>query len=243
MNVDMAAASASDRAVGELDGVPVTTSPTEIPGLIGTALAAYVLVGMRRPAWSGVARLWLAGCWFAMFELADTLHTMCDVLSARQVGAPMDSVGLAWGIQITLYDNDTVAPSQHIGRAAGGPLASAMLTASAYPLYSLLRHVPILSALAEGWLVSNGLLLGGALLPTPHFDGAALLKWGAASLTGDSEIGDRTVEIAGQVTIGTCLAVALILLVRGQWRMAALSAATALAMAADLFVLKDNLPS
>lgn len=229
--------------LGTLDGTPVSAGVTALPGLLGIAFGAYVAARIQRPRWPRLMQWMLAAVWFGLFEAADTLHTRGHIFSARQVDAPVDSVLLASGVQITLYNKRNVLPRQHIGRAFGGPLASGALTTTAFPLYWLCRRIPILSALTEAWLFSNAIILAGALAPTPHFDGASILKWAVAGQTGEEALGDEAVQEAGSLTIGVLGLAAVILALRGKWRWAGASLLAAGICALDLYVLKGHFPS
>jgi Zn-dependent protease len=230
-------------AIAEIDGVPVLANAATIPGLLGIAVGAYLAARMQRPRWPLPMQWMLAIAWFGLFEIADTLHTLGHIRSARQADAPMDGVVLTTGLQMTVYEKTDVPPRQHVGRALGGPLASGTLTLAAFPLYSLFRHVPILSALTEAWLLSNAIILAGALSPTPHFDGASILKWVVTGRTGEEALGDEAVQEAGSLTVGVLIVAAMILVLRGKWRWAGGALFAAALGALDLYVLKGRLPT
>lgn len=229
-------------AMVTIGGIPVSASAGTLPGLLAIALGAYAAARIQRPRWPMLLQWLLAIAWFALFEVADTLHTLGHIRSARQVGAPMNAIMLTTGVQMTIYHKTDVMPRQHIGRALGGPLASGALTMAAFPMYSLFRRVPILSALSEAWLLTNALILAGALTPTPHFDGASILKWAVAGHTGEEALGDEAVQEAGSLAIGILGVAALFLALRGKWRWAAGALAGAAIGALDLFILKGRLP-
>ncbi|MHB8751370.1 MAG: hypothetical protein ACYDBJ_19555, partial [Aggregatilineales bacterium] len=223
--------------IGTLDRTPVSAGTTALPGLLGIAFGAYIAARIQRPRWPPVAQLILAVAWFGLFEIADTLHTLGHIYSARQVYAPVDRVALASGLQVTVYDKHDVAPRQHVGRALGGPLASGALTTSAFSLYSLFRRIPVLSALTEAWLFSNAIILAGALTPTPHFDGASILKWAVTGQTGEEALGDEAVQQAGSLTIGVLGMAAILLALRGKWRWSGAALLAVGIAALDLFIL------
>ncbi len=233
----------SDLHLGTLDGTPVSAGATALPGLLGIAFGAYVAARIQRPHWPRLMQWVLAAAWFGLFEAADTLHTVGHIFSARRVDAPVDSVLLASGVQVTVYHKADVVPRQHIGRALGGPLASGALTTTAFPLYWLFHRIPILSALTEAWLFSNAIILAGALTPTPHFDGASILKWAVGGQTGEEALGDEAVQEAGSLTIGVLGVVAVILGLRGKWRWSGAALLAAGIVALDLFILKGQFPS
>ncbi len=228
--------------LGKLDQTQVLARPGAIPGLFATFIAACGVARLQRPNWSLPAQLMLGSAWFAAFEGAYVLHTLGHIRSARQVNAPMDRVLFLWGFQANLYKNQDVTPRQHIGRAAGGPLASTLFTVTALPMYALLSRVPVIGALAEAWLLSNSVVLIGSLIPTPHFDVASILRWSVAGRTGEEALGDEAVQQAGSLTIGILLIATFFLLLRGKWRASLLTLIGAVAAAGDLFGLKGGLP-
>lgn len=228
--------------LGKIDGTQFLARPVEVPGLLGILIGCYGAARLQRPRWSWAAQIGLAAAWFVLFNVSYVLHTVGHIRSARRVGAPMDRVLLLWGFQTNLYRNQDVTPRQHIGRAAGGPLSSTLFTVTALPLYALLSRVPVLGALAEAWFFSNAIGLAGSLLPSPHFDGAALLKWSIAARTGEEALGDEAVQQLGSLTIGVLLLSTCILILRGKWRPAVVTFGAAIAAAGDLFWLKGGLP-
>ncbi len=227
--------------VATIADTPFLAQPTEIPGLLGTLALAYLAARVQRPGWSRIGQLFLTAAWFSMLQAAYVLHSVGHIGSARRVGAPMDSVMLLYGLQSTLYLNGDVTPRQHIGRAAGGPIISSVLTITAVPLYVLLHRVPLLGELAEIWTLCNALILAGAVLPTPHFDMASILKWSVAQRTGEEALGDEAVQQVGSLAVAVLFGISLWLVLRGQWRLAGAALITSLFAAADLYVLKGKL--
>lgn len=228
--------------VATIADTPFLARATELPGLLGTLALAYLSARIQRPGWSRGGQLFLAAAWFSMLEMSYVLHSIGHIRSARRVGAPMDNVLMLYGLQSTLYLNGDVTPRQHIGRAAGGPIISSILTIIAIPLYALLHRVPLLGELAEIWTLCNALMVAGALLPTPHFDMASILKWSVTQRTGEEALGDEVVQQVGSLTIGVLFGAAVLLVLRGQWRLAGAALITSLLAAADLFVFKGSLP-
>ncbi len=80
------------------------------------------------------------------------------------------------------------------------------------------------------------------IIPTPHFDGASLLKWTTTQRTGEEAFGDEAVQQAGSLTIGALLLAVPILALRGKWLAAGAALIGAAAAAGDLFWLKGRLP-
>lgn len=226
----------------EMDQTPVVATVGTAPGLIALAGASYLAARLQRPHWPRLMRWLLATVWFGFYQIADTLHTVGHIRSARQVNAPMDRVLLTWGLQGTHYDDNNVTPRQHMGRAAGGVGVSGVATLLSYPFYAVFGHLPVVGALIEAWFVCNALLFLGAAAPTPHNDGATLLKWVVAQRTGEEALGDEAVQTAGSALIGGLGLLTLVLLLRGRWRSALGALLAGGAAALDLFVLKGKLP-
>src|SRR5215831_17365862 len=96
--------------IADLDGVPVLANAATIPGLLGIAFGAYIAARIQRPRWPLPMQWLLAIAWFVLFEIADTLHTLGHIRSARQADAPMDAVVLTTGLQMTIYEKPDVPP-------------------------------------------------------------------------------------------------------------------------------------
>jgi len=208
----------ASRPIGALDGTPVYLSAQTVPGLAGAVVASYLAAWISRPRWTGSARLALTAIWWLAIQGADTLHTLGHIRSARQMGAPMDAIQLAWGVQRNVYHKQTVTPRQHIGRASGGPLTSAVITSGALLSDSLVRRIPILSAISEAWLFTNAITLIGSLTPLPPLDGWSIVKWGVVQHTGDEAQGKVIADQAGRLTIGVAILGGVLWLIRGGLR-------------------------
>jgi Zn-dependent protease len=232
----------SEMSLAVIDDTPFVIQPKTMIGLAMIGVAAYVAARLHRPRWSRPSQIVLALFWFTLYEIADSLHSIGHIRSARQVGAKMDQVLLVWGIQVTQYSQSDVTPRQHIGRAIGGPLMTGALTLSAMPLYTLFGRIPIIGALVECWLICNALILTAALTPTPNFDGASILKWATVIRTGEEALGDEAVQQAGSLVIAGFGLASLLLILRGKWRASLGALGAGIAAAADLFVLRGRLP-
>ena len=229
-------------ALIELDQTPVVASVGTAPGLIMLAAASYLAARLQRPHWPRLMQLLLAAGWFGLYQIADTIHTVGHIRAARQFNVPVDRVVLAWGLQATEYNKNDVTPRQHIGRAAGGVVTSGALTVLSFPFYSVFGRIPLLGALIEAWFTCNSLLFVGSATPTPHFDGASILKWFVAQRTGEEALGDEAVQTAGSLVIGGLGLLAMMLVLRGRWRLAFASLLAAGVFALDLYILKGSMP-
>jgi Zn-dependent protease len=229
-------------ALIELDQTPVIATIGTAPGFIALAAGSYIAARIQRPRWPRLFQWLLAAGWFGLYQIADTLHTVGHIRSARQFGAPVDRILLAWGFQATHYDNNAVTPRQHMARAAGGVLTSGAVTVASYPFYAIFSRIPILGALIEAWFMCNALIFVGASTPTPHFDAASILKWFVAQRTGEEALGDEAVQTAGSAVILGLSGLTLILALRGRWRLAFAALVAAGIFALDLYVLKGGMP-
>lgn len=232
----------SDKNILTLDGVPLRAKPSAIPGIVGSFILCYGIASWMRPKWPLIAKVLLAVTLTQFLQAGLLVHSTGHIRSSRQVGAPMQSIVLDWGFQTNQYTDNDVTPRQHIGRAMGGPVASALATGTAGLLYSVLKWIPIIGALAEGWLYVNALILGFSVMPTPHFDSATMLKWGVAGATGEEALGDEAVQTAGSLTVGGLILAGMWLILRGKWRAGLASFVGAIAAGMDLFWLKGSLP-
>jgi hypothetical protein len=225
-----------------LDGVPLYLKPSAIPGIIGAFVLSYAVAAWMRPKWPLFGKVLLAATLTQLLQAGLLIHSAGHIRSARQVGAPMQAVALDWGFQSNQYADEAVTPRQHIGRAMGGPVATALATGSAGLLYTVLRWIPIIGAVAEGWLYVNAIILAGSVTPTPHFDAGTIIKWGVAGATGEEALGDEAVQTAGSLTVGSLLLAAAGLIVTGKWRVGLAALVGAVATGLDLFWLRGRLP-
>jgi hypothetical protein len=210
-------------------------------GYAATFGAVWLLARRQRPQWSPVAQALLAAGWFVTFEAAYTWHTIGHILSAKSVNAPMHMVNLRWSTQLNIYLKDNVSPHQHLGRAIGGPAASAVGLATGYGVWRAVRHIPLLGGLAQAWYVAHLVMVVLGLMPSPHFDGAALIKWWTTLRTGDEGLGEEALQLAGWASVAGCAAATLMLLTRRQWLWAVGAVLLGGYMILDLVVLRGRL--
>lgn len=225
-----------------IQGTPVLMHPSEV---IGQVIMLWLSMNLARIVFPGLPRLvrWLVvAVWIIIYRAAYFLHNIGHIISAREVGAPMDALELRWGTQLDVYLKNNVTPQQHMGRALGGPIASGALTLGSYYAWRILRRIPGLGWLARTWLVVNAIGTAVSLAPSPTFDGGTLLKYGVARLTGDESLGKEAVQQAGSATVAGLVIAGLILLVKrrpvyglGCWTFAGI-------MVADLFVTQGKRP-
>jgi len=108
---------------------------------------------------------------------ADIGHALAHSFSAKFAAAPMDEVRLGLDMPRTIYYNNDIEPRQHILRALGGPIFSAIgfLVSIIWRLLSPARSIS--RHLADISCISHGFILLGAFFPHPAVDGGTLLKW------------------------------------------------------------------
>lgn len=149
-------------------GVKIDVRPTAVlPGLV-TAALTYALLP------SGPRRLLGALAGASLWYEAELNHVLGHLVSARQAGAPMDR--MRWGLLVsTLYDDNDVTPRQHIGRAVGGPLGSALAMLCWWVLWRLSSGKPV-RRLALIALAFNMCLTLGSWVPLPWVDGGVILR-------------------------------------------------------------------
>ncbi len=81
-----------------------------------------------------------------------------------------------WGVlPQTLYDDNDVTPQQHIGRAIGGPLASALSMLIWWSIWRVLQGKPI-ARVALIAMIHNMIITLGSWLPLPLVDGGVIYK-------------------------------------------------------------------
>ena len=149
-------------------GVKIDVRPTAaLSGLLMGSLAYALLPG-------GPRRLLATAASVALWYEAELTHVLGHVVSARLAGAPMDRV--RWSLMpFTLYDDNDVTPRQHIGRAMGGPISSAVAMLCWWAVWRLSNGKPI-GRLALIALAFNTFLTLGSWLPLPWVDGGVILR-------------------------------------------------------------------
>lgn len=166
----------SEMYVGSLGGTKFLMRLNTLPAYAALSIGALLLARLRKPNASWLESIRMGVGWFAAFEATQLVHTSGHIISARAVGAPMDAVIIVYSRQKNAYFNNNVAPSQHIGRALGGPIASGAAALSSYLLWYT-RKFPLLSDFLRVWYLFNSAALLIALLPLKPFDGYVLLRW------------------------------------------------------------------
>lgn len=142
------------------------------PSSIVAAVIVFVLSLIAARNNARPVRLALAST-LLYFE-AEANHIAGHLVSSALVGAPIDRVLL--GIRgYTLYDNNDVEPYQHIGRAIGGPLGSAVSMLFWWGIWRLRRN-KVGGDIASLGLIYNLLFTLGSWLPIPSVDGHVILK-------------------------------------------------------------------
>ncbi len=213
------------RTVVALFGTPVQADLTAPAGALGVWVVCWLLVGRRYPGRAIVLRLVLTGLWAILLCAVLLLHSLGHIFSARAAGAPMDALLVNAVHWVTLYYNSGVPPQAHLGRAAGGPLANLTGLLIGRGLRDLLPAGPLGRDLADVFMRFNAAIGAAALLPTPSFDGGALLRWSAYAATGSLARAGRVVQAAGLGTSGLLGGLALgALLSRRRWMGTALAA-------------------
>jgi hypothetical protein len=151
--------------------VPVRLRPpAALAGVLAGALA-YAAARRRSPEQPALA-LSLLGV-LAWYEL-ELIHVTGHIISARMANAPMDYI--SWSIlAMTGYNKHDVTPEQHIGRAVGGPIASAAAALTYWLVWRLLGDT-LLGRAAQHAFLLNGLTVLVSLLPSPIFDGGVILE-------------------------------------------------------------------
>ena len=150
-------------------GVPVTVRPA-----VGVVAAAIGLATYGVARWRSVPQPGLLAAASAVtIAGAELTHAGGHIVSARLSGAPMDRV--IWGLYAQNgYDDDTVTPWQHIGRAVGGPIVSGLAVLLLAALGRALGPT-FGGRLATSAAVQHGLFGLGGLAPLPMLDGGVIL--------------------------------------------------------------------
>jgi hypothetical protein len=227
--------------LGATHGTKWLAQPNALVGYTLTFVAMMAYARHFKPRWSLGAQVALALGWFVTFEAAYVWHTLGHILSAKRVNAPMHAVQLRWSAQINVYLSDNVTPRQHLGRAGGGPLASAVGAVAGYGLWRATRHLPVIGLITQAWYVFNLLAAIVAALPSPHFDAYALVKWWTTLRTDDEGLGEEAAQLAGWVVAGAALVGAVFFTVRGKGGLALGLLALTAYMVIDITLLRGRL--
>ena len=145
-------------------GLPITIRPTTLGAGILSALVVALVTREHRVALSAAAGV----LWYT----ADGVHVAGHIVSSQAVGAPMDAVDFGLYPKSVYVDHD-VTPQQHIGRAAGGVVASLIATLLLATLTRRITH-PIVRQLLMIATAQHGLLLALSLLPVRLVDGGVI---------------------------------------------------------------------
>jgi hypothetical protein len=145
-------------------GVPLIIRPTALGAGILSALVVALVTRERRATLSAAAGV----LWYT----ADCVHVVGHIFSSQAVGAPLDAVDFGLYPKSVYVDHD-VSPQQHIGRAAGGVVASLVAT---IVLAALNRGVtnPLARQLLTIATAQHGLLVVLSLLPVQLVDGGVI---------------------------------------------------------------------
>ena len=160
-------------------GLKLTSDSTALPCTIAlfAALTAAALLLLRLPFGDallmGLAATvlhWVSGIW----------HDLGHAIAARLSGHSMIGLRLWTFFFINVYPSDEgeLPPKVHVGRALGGPIASALLTV-VFGIAAALAH----QGSAMWWLLMFGFLENlfvmtlQAFVPLGFNDGATLWKW------------------------------------------------------------------
>lgn len=152
------------RIHGSLLGLPIIIRPTALGAGILSALVVALVTRERRIALSIAA----GGLWYT----ADAIHVVGHIVSSQAVGAPLDAVDFGLYPKSVYFDHD-VSPQQHIGRAAGGVVASLIATLVLATLTRRVTH-PTAKPLLMIATVQHSLLLILSLLPVRLVDGGVI---------------------------------------------------------------------
>lgn len=180
-----------------LAGTPVQADASAPLNAIGVFSLCWILVAERYPERDISARAGLTLLWTLLFWAVFCLHSIGHILSARTVGAPMDSLVINAVHWITLYANNNVTPRAHMGRAAGGPLANVAGSMMARLVRLFIPPGPFGRDLVDVFALFSAGLAAAALLPSPSFDGGSLLRWATYDTTGDLGQASLTLQRAG----------------------------------------------
>jgi len=143
-------------------------------------LAAGLVFGcvLDAPAMEAI----LAGLGIAVLHWVGMLaHHGGHAWAARRTGYPSSGLRLWWWLGTSRYPKDEpdLAPSIHIRRALGGPMAGALLGTLSGLLAVGLRAAGYNGWLLAAFLATDCLLIYtvGSLLPLGFTDGSTILRW------------------------------------------------------------------
>lgn len=175
---------------------------------------------------------------------SEWLHNLAHAAAAQRVGKPADAIYLMGGLPRLVYHDvhdAQVTPQQHMGRAAGGPLANGLLWLLAALLHRRAAPGSLTAEMTGIAIYTNAFIACGGLLPLPPLDGGPLLKWGLVAAGRSPGQADQIVRAANGA-VGVVLSGATALAVQKRhWLPAALLAQfAALCLGFALGWLKEN---
>jgi hypothetical protein len=232
-----------DMHLFKIGGVPLQAKATVVPGIIGMFVLGAITAHSIRPKWPRGMKALLALTYTLSLVQAELVHNLGHLASGRRVGSPLHALVWNWGIMQNQYHDHRVLPRQHVGRAVGGPIASATSVTVWTLIYWAFGWIPGLRAFLEIALLGQGTLLSLAVLPTPMFDSGSILKWAVAGATGEESLGVEAVQTIGTITIGALGLAAFFFLVNRKFKLALAAMVAGCVAAADLYGLRGQLPS
>jgi len=193
---------------------PVTADPSALISPVGVFGVTMLLTKTDQPLFQRIRQ---AGFAVIAYEIADLIHTVGHILSARQAKAPMDEFRLQAPFPVTIYHDNDVSPDAHRLRAIGGPIASlvaGILTIMLYPFIQnkIGRDFVGISALL------HCLLATAIAIPLPFIDGGALLKWTLVKRGRTPDAADAVVEEANILAGGLSTLIGSLLLIARFWK-------------------------
>jgi Zn-dependent protease len=115
-----------------------------------------------------------------LYWLSELLHQSGHAAAARSVGKPMTGVRFYLTLGMSLYPENegAVTPDQHLRRAVGGPIRSAVVTLITGAIAAVMAFLHVPGAwVAVLYAVSNLLVFTlGALLPLGFNDGSSIIR-------------------------------------------------------------------
>jgi Zn-dependent protease len=156
-------------------GIPVLATPrawTNALMMIPVALVLSLLLSRSASIFTHILQTVL---WVLAFELTVFVHSIGHILSGKVAHAPMDRLVVTSTRQVTVYDGEQsgYAPTVHVLRALGGPVANIVVGILALIGALIFRSSPTFLVLA----LFNLAFGFGAALPIPSVDGEVIARY------------------------------------------------------------------
>jgi Zn-dependent protease len=232
--------------IGHVFDTPIVVKG--ISGLPMLELAAWGLLSWvadkKKPEWPRSRKIAAGAVTATILFASEWGHNLAHTAAAQRIGKPVDAIRIYWGTPLLIYydiNDQEVSPRQHIQRASGGPIFSALMVPICWFARYFTREGSLSNYVANFALGTNLFIATVALLPIPGIDGGPILKWSLVETGKSRQQADETVKKVN-LAMGSGLGVATGLALKKRKRLlgAVIAAFAATSLAIGLGLLKEQ---